>query len=221
MARPVLSSDEIETMRERLAAAALVIYRSDGVEAISFRRLADAVGISHTLTYRYFEDKDALLARVRAICFLEFDRHVRARERIGKSLRVHLHSIAHAYIDYACEYPAEYRLMFSSEQPAPDRYPQLLAARRRLFDYAVAALDRYVKAGELAGDARTLVHALWITLHGLMSLHVARQLIHGRSLQQLARPLVERALQAPAAARGKPRVVNTALRKTARRRSPP
>lgn len=184
-------------MRERLAAAALVIYRSDGVEALSFRRLADAVGISHTLTYRYFDDKEALLARVRTNCFLEFDRYVRERERHVGLLDRHMDSIAQAYIDYACAYPAEYRLMFSIEQPAPERYPELLAARRRLFDYAVAALERYVLAGTLAGDARTLVHALWITLHGLMSLHVAKQLIHGRSLQQLAQPLVQNALQPP------------------------
>ena len=184
-------------MRERLAAAALAIYRADGVEAISFRRLADAVGISHTLTYRYFDDKDALLARVRAGCFLDFDRYVRERERHVGDLARHMDSIAQAYIRYGCEHPAEYRLMFSIEQPAPDRYPQLLAARRQLFDYAVAALERYVQAGVLAGDARTLVHALWITLHGLMSLHVANQLIHGRSLQQLAQPLVQQALRAP------------------------
>jgi hypothetical protein len=84
--------------------------------------------------------------------------------------------------------------MFSIEQPAPDHYPELLAARRQLFDYAVAALERYVQAGVLVGDARTLVHALWITLHGLMSLHVANQLIHGRSLRQLTQPLVAAAL---------------------------
>lgn len=181
-------------MRERLAAAALAIYRADGVEAVSFRRLAEAVGISHTLTYRYFDDKDALLARVRAHCFLHFDRHVRARERHVGQLGPHMDSIAKAYIDYACTHPAEYRLMFSIEQPAPDRYPELLAARRLLFDYAVTALERYVQAGTLVGDARTLLHTLWITLHGLMSLHVANQLIHGRSLQQLAQPLIQQAL---------------------------
>lgn len=213
MARPALSTDDIETMRERLAAAALAIYRSDGLDAISFRRLAEAEGISHTLTYRYFDDKDALLARVRALCFIEFDHYVRERERDVGLLSKHMDSIAEAYIDYGREYPAEYRLMFSIEQPAPDRYPELLAARRRLFDYAVTALDGYVRAGQLTGDARTLVHALWITLHGLMSLHVAKQLIHGRSLQQLARPLVERALQVPA--RGRAGLATAAPSKTA------
>ena len=41
-------------MRCQLVDAGLALYRSAGLEAVSLRRLADAVGISHTLPYRYF-----------------------------------------------------------------------------------------------------------------------------------------------------------------------
>jgi AcrR family transcriptional regulator len=186
-------------MRDHLARAALSIYRSEGLDAITFRRLAEYAGISHTLPYRYFADKDALLARIRTDCFIEFDVYIRARESASQAMSVHLNSIARAYIEFASLNADIYRLMFSIEQPPPDRYPELLAARRQLFDHAVNAVQAYVDAGELEGDARTLVHALWISLHGLMSLHVANQLVHGRELDELAGPLVEAALVARSA----------------------
>jgi AcrR family transcriptional regulator len=199
MPRPVLSDAAVEAMRDRLAEAALRIYRADGLEAVTFRRLADATGISHTLPYRYFADKDALLARVRVTCVREFEVFIRAREKVGRSAPVRVRSVAQAYIAYARQRPADYRLIFSTDQPPPDRYPELLAARRSFFEHAVAMLAEFVERGELAGDARLLAHAFWISLHGLMSLHVANQLVHGMRLEALIEPLVGRLLGEPPA----------------------
>jgi len=42
----------------------------------------------------------------------------------------------------------------------------------------------------LAGDAREITHAVWAALHGLLTLHVANQLVHGRTLDQLIRPMI-------------------------------
>lgn len=182
-------------MRQRLAGEALAIYRSRGLAAVSFRRVAEGVGISHTLIYRYFADKDALLAHARADCFRDFERYVRGRECTEAGMTAHLHSVALAYVRFAQERPADYSLMFSTEQPPPDRYPELLAARQSLFEHTVAIIAQYVARGELTGGARLLAHALWINLHGLMMLHGARQLVHGMQLDELVDPLIERLLR--------------------------
>lgn len=55
-------------MRQRRIDAALAIYRDKGLEAVSFRGLADAVGQSHTLASRQFADEDALLTGQRLEC---------------------------------------------------------------------------------------------------------------------------------------------------------
>ena len=65
MPRPTLTEDERSDMRQRLSDAAFEICMAQGPEAVSFRGLADALGISHTLIYRYFDNKDALFAQVR------------------------------------------------------------------------------------------------------------------------------------------------------------
>lgn len=188
----MLSEEAVESMRQRLVHAALSIYRQHGLAAVSFRRIAERCGVSHTLVYRYFEDKEALLAQVRVHCFAEFEAFVRAREAEHGGMARHIHSVAQAYAGYARAHTADYLLMFSTEQPQPDRYPELLSARQSLFEHAVDIVRRYVDSGELGGDARLIAHSLWITLHGLMTLYAANQLVHGCSFDELITPVIDR-----------------------------
>ena len=212
MPRAQLTAAEENAMRRRLADAALAIYRTEGLEALSFRRLADAMGLSHTLPYRYFPHKEALLMAMRVDCTLHFEQFVRQREIVQAPLLERIRSIAAGYVDYVQRNPADYLLIFATNQPPPDQYPELLAARRSLFDHIVEVLALCVRAGELKGEPRQLAHQFWIALHGLMTLHVANQLVHGYTLEQLVAPLVERMLEAAGtAAPARPR---TAAAKT-------
>ena len=223
MPRVQLTTAEEDAMRRRLADAALAIYRAEGLEALSFRRLADAMGLSHTLPYRYFPHKEALLMAMRRDCTLRFEHFVREREALQAPLLQRIRSIAAGYVDYVQRNPADYLLIFATNQPPPDQYPELLAARRGLFDHVVEVLTLCVGAGELEGEPRQLAHQFWIALHGLMTLHVANQLVHGCTLEELVAPLIDRMLgqAAGAAADAQPRTVAKTIArpvKTARTR---
>lgn len=195
MARAQLTTDEEAAMRQRLAEAALDLYRQEGLEAVSLRRIADAVGLSHTLPYRYFPHKEALLVAMRIECTQRFEAYVRRREKTKAALPARVRSIAAAYVEFVREHPRDYQLIFSTDQPAPTQYPDLLAARRRFFDHAVDVVSLCVDAGVLKGDPRAIAHLFWIALHGLMTLHVANQLVHGYTLEELVEPLVNRMLE--------------------------
>lgn len=197
MARPQLTPEAVDAMRQRLVDAALVIYREKGIEAVSFRGLADAVGLSHTLAYRYFADKEALLTALRVDCTRRFEQFVRRRETANAPLPARVRSIAMGYVDFARDFPDEYLLIFATHQPSPANYPELLAARRSLFEHAVEAVAEGIANDELQGNAREIAHAFWISLHGLMTLHVANQLVHGLRLDQLVEPIIARLLGAP------------------------
>ena len=181
-------------MRTRLCEQALAIFRESGIEAVTFRALADAMGVSHTLPYRYFENKDALLASVRVRCFEQFERHVREREAREVSALNRVLSVLDAYVSFVFEHKIEYELIFATPQPPPQRYPELLAARISLFEHSVALVQECITAGLIQGDARELTHAVWAALHGLLTLHVANQLVHGCTLQQLVAPIIQRIL---------------------------
>jgi AcrR family transcriptional regulator len=194
MARNALTAQEVDSMRSRLCAHALAIFRESGIEGVTFRALADAMGVSHTLPYRYFENKEALLASVRVLCFEQFERYVRQREASDASALNRVLAVLDAYVSFVFEHKVEYELIFATPQPPPQRYPELLAARISLFEHSVALVEECIAAGLIQGEARELTHAVWAALHGLLTLHVANQLVHGYTLQQLVTPTIYRTL---------------------------
>jgi AcrR family transcriptional regulator len=194
MARYSLSNAEIESTRHRLCTAALSMFREGGIDAVTFRGLADAAGASHTLPYRYFENKDALLAAVRVMCFEQFEEFVRTRQGAATNDVDRVFAVMDAYVEFVRLHPVEYSLIFVTPQPPPQRYPELLAARRRLFEHCVQLVQHCIDEGAVRGDARQITHAVWGGVHGLLALHVANQLVHGCRIEELVRPTILRIL---------------------------
>ena len=73
----ILSPDDIATFQNRLCDAAEHLFAARGPEAVTMRELASALGVSPMTPYRYFKDKDAILAAVRTRAF---NRHAEAQD---------------------------------------------------------------------------------------------------------------------------------------------
>ena len=194
MPRAQQSIEDVEIMRSRLSAAAMEVYREEGLAALSFRRIAEMAGISHTLPYSYFENKEALLARMRSDALARFESYVRGYEARAEEPLSRVRAIAEGYLAFAQDYSADYTLIFVAQQPSPEQYPDVLTARRRVFGHVVDAVQSCVDAGLLTGSALEIAHHFWVALHGLLSLHTAGQLVHGMSLDELVPPILQRLL---------------------------
>ena len=68
-ARRARSAPAREAVRERLCDAAAKLLVEEGEAALSMRRLAAEVGCSAMAPYRYFADKQALIAAIRTAAF--------------------------------------------------------------------------------------------------------------------------------------------------------
>ena len=68
MPRKALSEDEVLTRRAEILDVAEALHESQGLEAVSLRRIAARAGCSATTPYRYFPSKEHVLLglRVRA-----------------------------------------------------------------------------------------------------------------------------------------------------------
>ncbi|MFM9862595.1 MAG: TetR family transcriptional regulator, partial [Micropepsaceae bacterium] len=62
--RPPLSSDQVDMMRKRIADAARRLFRDEGFEAVSMRRLATEAGCTPMSLYTYFDGKIDVLRSV-------------------------------------------------------------------------------------------------------------------------------------------------------------
>ncbi len=172
-----LSREQVDAFRTRLCAVAQKRFAKDGVEGVSMRQLADALGCSPMTPYRYFRNKEEILAAVRAAAF---DRFAAALEDAARKARGDLRAggqaMGEAYIRFALAEPDAYRMMFDLAQPHPDRYPDLVRASARARHMMSAALEALVKAGIFVGDAKLLGYVFWATMHGLVVLHLAGKL---------------------------------------------
>lgn len=190
MPRPALSEQQLVSMRQRLCDAALDIYKNEGYEAVSFRRLAAYLDISHTQPYRVFDNKHELFAAVRLDCYRRFNAAIVQGDPTREGPVARLYTIARVILGYVQTNPADYRLMFSLHQPPLERYPELLAIRQETFDYLVAIAQQAHDAGIIRDDPRTVMHMAWAAAHGLLTLHAAGQLVHGHTLEDLVEPML-------------------------------
>jgi AcrR family transcriptional regulator len=159
-----------EAVRTRLCEAAAKLFLKEGEAALSMRRLAAEVGLSPMAPYRHFEDKQALVAAVRAQAF---NRFADALEGVAKNDRHRAADIGEAYVRFAREDPAAYKLMFDLAQPDEAAYPELIAAGTRARASMTAYVRELVDAGVLAGDPNVLGYAFWAAIHGLVVLDLA------------------------------------------------
>lgn len=175
MPRP-LSEPEISDFRDRLCAAAAKLFASRGAEAVTMRSLAAELGVSPMTPYRYFRDKDDILAAVRARAFDSFAESLERAFAEPAGLRERGAHVADAYVRFAFENPDSYRLMFDLSQPGEENYPDLVRAGQRARRTMTAYAAALVEAGELAGDPTLIGHVFWAAIHGAVVLQLAGKL---------------------------------------------
>jgi len=195
----VLSEADVADFRERLCEAAERLFAEQGPDAVTMRQLAAELGVSPMTPYRYFRDKDDILAAVRTNGFNRFAEALEeARARIGDS-RTRGAAVGAAYVDFAFEHPHTYKLMFDLNQPHESDYPELVMAGQR----ARATMSAYVRdliaEGVVAGDPEQIGMMFWAATHGAVVLELAGKLPGGaaRGLQQQLGSALRRGL-APA-----------------------
>ena len=189
-----LSATAVDAFRARLCAVAEQRFARSGVDGVTMRQLADALGCSPMTPYRYFRDKDEILAAVRTAAFDRFAHALEeARRQARGDLRAGGQAVGEAYVRFALDNPEAYRLMFDLSQPHPDRYPELVRASARARHLMSVGLEALVEAGVFTGDAQLLGYVFWATLHGLVVLHLAGKLPEKpdfRTIQQEAMRLL-------------------------------
>lgn len=168
-----LSPDDIRQFREAMRRVAENAFATRGAEGVTMRELARELGCSAMTPYRYFRDKDEILAMVRAAAFNRFAACLEAAAETATDTD---HSVvSEAYVAFALDEPHAYRLMFDLTQ-RDGVYPELAAASQRAWHMLGAHFERLVAAGILEGDPRLIGYAYWASLHGFTMLALADQL---------------------------------------------
>ncbi len=147
--------------------------------------------MSHFTPYRYFQSKDELLAAIKTEVFAHFAEHLESVDLPEAQPIDRLRHICRAVVDFARRQPEDYRLIFSLRQPP-------------VADYAIAGgLDAHrgvrhllcqkaIERSVAEAIQRTWAHLAWSMIHGLLSLHLAENLlVLGRDVDAMVGPLMQ------------------------------
>src|ERR1700743_3613429 len=168
-----LSSEDFAAVRSRIGAAAAALYAAGGVEAITIRDIARTLGRSPMGLYRYFADREEILAYVRAEAFDRFSDQLEAAFASGGDAFARARGVGRAYLDFALQNPNAYRLMFDLDPPDEARHPELRRAGKRAGETVTRHVKDLVAAGIVHRDPRMIGNALWAASHGVIVLHLA------------------------------------------------
>jgi AcrR family transcriptional regulator len=157
---PTLRARVLDTSRELLA--------TGGLPALSMREVARRAGVTHQAPYHYFPDKESILAELVTEGFEELARRMCGANDAatqGGKLEV-LRRAAEAYLGFALEHPAVFRVMFRPELCDAGRFPRALAAA----EGARAECERLVRIVHDGHYSQALASMHWAHVHGLACL---------------------------------------------------
>ncbi len=190
-------------LRSALLGAAERTVRERGVEQLSLRELARAVGVSHAAPRRHYPDRRALLDALAESGFARLGAELRAAlDGAGEDFDERLRAVAAGYIRFATEDAALLELMFAGkkhEQSGP-----LHDAADRAFAVMLELIAQGQREGALEeGDPERVGLVLFATIQGIAAL-VTGGIVSSEQIGALVADATERFLSAkrPAATAG-------------------
>jgi AcrR family transcriptional regulator len=175
----ILSDTDVADFRERLCEAAERLFAERGPDAVTMRQLASELGVSPMTPYRYFRDKDDILAAIRTNGFNRFAEALEKARDSAEDARAKGKAVGEAYVTFALEHPHAYKLMFDLNQPHIEKYPELVAAGRRARQTMTGYVDDAVSEGIMKGESAEIGMMFWAAVHGAVVLELAGMLPPG------------------------------------------
>lgn len=201
--------------RDKILDAARELFVTEGFEGVSMRKVAEKIEYSPTAIYVHFADKQELF---RELCHQDYARLAEVFQSSVMSTDPieRLKQIGAIYIDFGTRYPNHYKFMFMTPHPPhePDEEDREMMGNPEMDAYAFLkwAVQQAIDAGcfrEELTDAELISQTLWASVHGVISLHIAKGCdpwVDWRPLQDRARMMPDitlRGLTRPARGEGK------------------
>lgn len=199
---------EREAVRLKILAAARELFVAEGYEAVTMRRIADAIEYSPTALYFHFKDKETL---IRELCRADFIALAKAFQRIAREPDPfeRLRKVGHAYVEFGLTHPNHYRLMFMTPPQHKDGADLEAMGKGNpeedAYTFLLATVQAAIEAGRLRPemhDPDLLAQAVWGATHGVLALHIARAgdpWVEWRPVKKVAATVIDALLRGLAA----------------------
>ena len=184
-------------LKNALIRAGVEILAEQGVGGLSLRQVALRAGVSHAAPYAHFADKQSLIAAISTDGFQRlYEKLADAANANRADPRQQLLETANAYLEFAADDPARFKVMFSGILEQEKDYPEFVEASQKNYELVVEIVRTCQAAGVLPpGPAERTAISIWATVHGLAALALERQIPHTLLEQVSMRELLIHSLE--------------------------
>lgn len=167
-----VDSAQADAFRERIVQASVELIREQGLSALSMREVARRAGVSHQAPYYYFADREAIIGAIAEQGFRAMREYVeRSAPAPDAAPHEAILAAGRAYLEFAFERPAHFRVMFRPELVTHERHPKVLGEGIDACDTFFRIVKNAAAAGlPVAPGADAFFLLCWSVVHGLACL---------------------------------------------------
>lgn len=152
LATDVYSVHMVIPTDKKILLAARHVLEQGGVDAVSMRPVAKAVGITVMAIYRHYPDRQALLDAVATEGFADLVGWLGKRRFTGDA-ETRLMKVLDVFVQFALEHPKLFELMFLTKHMSARRFPaDFKAGRSPTANLAVETIKEGMERGEFRQD---------------------------------------------------------------------
>ena len=195
--------ERLET-RTKIMDAARDLFAREGYEAVSMRRIADAIEYSPTAIYVHFKDKQDLLMSICRADFGVFGHMLGELQSVADPVE-RIRRMGHAYIRFGVQHPNHYRLMFMTKVDYPEgavaddpSHGNVDADGYALLKHSCTQAIEQGRVRSEFRDPDLLAQTFWSAVHGVASLQITKSTdpwIQWAGLERVANATVEAILR--------------------------
>src|SRR5262244_3953262 len=153
-------------LREALISATRQLVEERGAENFTLADACRVAGVTTAAPYRHFKGKQEILEEIASRGFDELRaKSMAAVAAKGEGTLEAIIAMGQAYVGFAVEQTAVFRLMFGQE-PSLKKAEPVLGTGHACFAHLIDQVALYCKRSEIRGDAQELALRLWTFVHG-------------------------------------------------------
>jgi len=161
---------EILQLRQDIICQSWKIITEEGWQALSIRKIADAIQYSVPMIYKHFANKEAILEHFSKEGFQLLANKMQDGMNVDDSAEKQLFNIAQAYWHFASEYTQHYRIMFGLGIPPCEA----INSNKEMSDTSsimLMAINNMIPTSEL-DEKHLKLKTFWSMLHGFIAIEL-------------------------------------------------
>jgi AcrR family transcriptional regulator len=170
---------EKKVLRTKILDAARELFVAEGYEAVTMRKIAQAIEYSPTAIYLHFRDKKAVINAICDADFLKLAARFRKIAELADPIE-RLRAVGLAYADFAMRHPNHYRLMFMTPHPPHLPEESVIEHGNRdqdAYAFVLWTAEEAIALGKLRNeldDPQLVAQIVWSAVHGWVSLRMTK-----------------------------------------------